>query len=424
MTQAEEDKKPAALQAAVYAIAFFTGSPFVMLSVVMPLWALELGAGPLVIGLVISSRQILVIPLAVYSGALLDRFGQRNVIILMGVIGGSIMALFPTFPFIAAIVVLQMFSGFAETTAWIGTQSLVGKVLDGRPIYAGRMTAVARVGGIIGPSVIGFAWQFLGPAAAFGFLALWVMSGGLSAWFLPKPGDDAKASHSPVTQGAQAPASQPQPAPMGGRPSVLPSLSDYATTFRLLLIPAVALVIVVTFVRQTGSGIQSSFYGVWLKQIGYEAGTIGLLLAVANAASAGSALTIGPLTRRFSEHGALIAMTVLSIAAIAVTPLIGGFAIFAIAIGLRGIGQGLNFPLMIAIAARAVGPHLQGRVVALRVMFNRLGGAMVPFAMGALAEVIGLEAAFYVMGILGIVLLGVVGAWVSRQAEFKGGPLG
>jgi MFS family permease len=113
-------------------------------------------------------------------------------------------------------------------------------------------------------------------------------------------------------------------------------------------------------------------------------------------------------------------MTVLSIAAIAVTPLLGGFAILAIAIALRGIGQGLNFPLMLAIAARAVGPHLQGRVVALRTRFNRLGGALVPFAMGALAEVIGLEAAFYVMGILGVVLLGVIGAWISRLPEFKG----
>ncbi len=430
MTQADEEKKPAALQAAIYAIAFFTGNPFIMLSVIMPLWALELGATPLVIGIIISSRQILVITMAVHSGALLDRFGPRMVIILMGVIGAAVMALFPFFPSVAVIVLLQMISGFAETTTWIGTQALVGTLLDGRPVYAGRMTAVARVGGFIGPWATGLAWQFIGSGAAFWFLSVWVLFGGLSAWFLPQTTVNAITSPSPSPPAPVAPAPAPAPAPVlrpaavERRPSVLPSLSDYATTFRLLLLPAVALVIVVTFVRQTGSGIQSSFYGVWLKQIGYEAGTIGLFLAISNAASAGTALTIGPLTRRVSEHWLLVAATILAIASIAITPLLGGFAILAAAIALRGVGQGLNFPLMLAIASRAVGPHLQGRVVALRITFNRLGGALVPFVMGALAEVIGLEAAFYVMGVVGVVLLGLVGAWISRVPEFNGGSRG
>jgi len=430
VTQADEEKKPAALQAAIYAIAFFTGNPFIMLSVIMPLWALELGATPLVIGIIISSRQILVITMAVHSGALLDRFGPRMVIILMGVIGAAVMALFPFFPSVAVIVLLQMISGFAETTTWIGTQALVGTLLDGRPVYAGRMTAVARVGGFIGPWATGLAWQFIGSGAAFWFLSVWVLFGGLSAWFLPQTTVNAITSPSPSPPAPVAPAPAPAPAPVlrpaavERRPSVLPSLSDYATTFRLLLLPAVALVIVVTFVRQTGSGIQSSFYGVWLKQIGYEAGTIGLFLAISNAASAGTALTIGPLTRRVSEHWLLVAATILAIASIAITPLLGGFAILAAAIALRGVGQGLNFPLMLAIASRAVGPHLQGRVVALRITFNRLGGALVPFVMGALAEVIGLEAAFYVMGVVGVVLLGLVGAWISRVPEFNGGSRG
>lgn len=425
MSHAEEDKKPASLQAAIYAIAFFTGSPFIMLSVIMPLWALQLGATPLVIGIIISSRQILVVTMAVHSGALLDRFGPRMVIILMGVIGGAVMSLFPIFPFVLVVVLLQMISGFAETTTWIGTQALVGKLLGGRSVYAGRMTAVARVGGFIGPWVTGLAWQFYGPGPAFWFLSSWVLLGGLSAWFLPRAepevGNPPAPAPTPSEASAPAPQLSPQPAPEQRRPSVMPSLSDYATTFRLLLLPAVALVIVVTFVRQTGSGIQSSFYGVWLKQIGYEAGTIGLLLAISNAVSAGAALSIGPLTRRVSEHFLLIAATILAIAAIAITPLLGTFAMLVGAIALRGIGQGLNFPLMLGIASRAVGPDLQGRVVALRITFNRLGGALVPFIMGALAEVIGLEAAFYLMGVVGVVLLGVVGAWASRQPEFKRG---
>ncbi|MDX1483421.1 MAG: MFS transporter [Alphaproteobacteria bacterium] len=423
MSGVAEHGRPVALQAAVYGVAFFAGSPFIMISVIMPLWALELGSSPLVIGLIISSRQILVVTMAVHGGALLDRFGPRVVIVQLSVISAIVMALFPFFPFLAAIIVLQMVSGFAEATTWIGTQALVGRSLGGHPVYAGRMTASARVGGIMGPWLTGLTWQFLGSAAAFWFLALWIFMGGVMALLLPRaatsdPGPTEAKSEATKAKTGDAADTSSAPEGMPSR-SVMPSLADYFTTYRLLLLPAVALVITVTFLRQTGSGIQSSFYGVWLKGIGIEAGTIGLLLGIANAASAVAALAVGPLSRRFSEHWVLIAATIAAIAAIAITPLLGGFALLALAISIRGIGQGLNFPLMLAIASRAVGPHLQGRVVALRLTFNRFGGAIVPFAMGALAEVVGLEFAFYVIGIGGVLLLWVLGIWASRSKVFR-----
>ena len=97
-----------------------------------------------------------------------------------------------------------------------------------------------------------------------------------------------------------------------------------------------------------------------------------------------------------------------------VTPMLEGLVLLSIAIGLRGVGQGLNLPLMISIASRAVAPTLQGRVAALRISFNRLGAALFPIGMGALAEVIGLEASFYIIGLLGLCLISALGVWVSR----------
>ena len=112
MTRIDEDRKPVAVQAAVYAVAFFTGSPFIMLSVIMPLWALELGSTPLVIGLIISSRQILVITMAVHGGALLDRFGPRVVISPRGCQSAPTQRLVPVVSRAAVIVVLAKVFGF------------------------------------------------------------------------------------------------------------------------------------------------------------------------------------------------------------------------------------------------------------------------------------------------------------------------
>jgi MFS family permease len=398
------------LQLPVYALAFFTGNLFPMVSVVMPLWALELGASPFVIGLIIASRQILTVTLSIHGGALLDRHGARNVIMVLGIVGAACMASFPLLPFIWAVILLQMASGFTETTNWIGAQAMVGKLLKGHALYAGRMTAAARFGGFAGPWLTGLCWQYGGPYAAFGFLGFWVVCGVFAAFAIPKEKE------------ADGAAAAPNPAPAAATrraTDAMPKLSDYITAFRMLALPAVALVIMATFMRQAGSGVQSSFYGVWLKEAGFTAGTIGFLIGISSLVSALSALMTGRLTRYVAEHWLLVAMIMTSVVAIAVTPLLSAFPLLVAFICLRGASQGLNLPLMMSISSRAVGSDLQGRVAALRITFNRLGGALVPLIMGAMAEFVGIEWSFYIMGIAGTAAIALLAVWVGRADAFR-----
>lgn len=409
MAAATDDSFSWRLQGAIYSAAFFNGNLVQMISVAMPLWAHSLGASPFVIGLIISSRQLLAITMSIHSGALLDRFEPRQVIFTLGLIGAAAMGLFPVLPFIWAAILLQMASGFAETTNWIGAQALVGQLLKGHPLYAGRMTAAARAGGFIGPYLTGLAWEFTGPWGGFGFLSVWVFAGGAVALLLPRrqrtaPEGDATAAPTPARKA-----------------DVMPKFADYATAFRLLVVPAIALVILTTFMRQTGSGIQQSFYTVWLHQEGFTPSTIGFLLGVSNVASALAALSTGALARRIAVHWLLIIMILVAVIPISITPLLGAFWLLAIAIAIRGIGQGLLLPLMMTMNSRAVSADLQGRVTALRITFNRTGGAMVPLIMGAIAEVGSLDWAFYWMGIAGCVLTGGLALWVWRSPAFRNG---
>jgi MFS family permease len=407
----DHEKMPIQLQLPVYVVAFFTGNLQPMAAVIMPLWALELGASPLIIGLIISARQILTVTLSIHGGAMLDRYGPRQVIIVLGLTGAATMGLFPLFPIIWVAILLQMVSGFAESTNWIGTQALVGRLLKGHAVFAGRMTASARVGGFIGPVVAGFSWEIYGPTGGFVFMAIWIVFGVAASVFLP---DDR--AHAPASE--EAPKDSAPATKTSRASNVMPRLTDYKTAFRLLLLPAVALVIAATVMRQTGTGIQSSFYGIWLKDQGFTAGTIGLLIGAGSCASAVAALTVGPVTRRFSKHWSLLCTVVVAIAAIAITPMLGTLELLIVAITLRGIGQGLNLPLMMTMGSQAVGFHLQGRMAALRITFNRFGGAMVPLGMGALAEVIGLEYAFYTVGVIGISLVGLLAIWLLVAKPF------
>ena len=404
MTETGRESIPGRVQAPVYALAFCYGNIMPMASVAVPLWALELTSSPFLIGLVVASRQFLVVTLSIYGGALLDRAAPQKVILALAAVAAASFALFPALPFVWAAVLLQMISGFAETTNWIGAQALFGRVLKGAPVYAGRLTAAARTGGFIGPFLVGLVWQYFGPTGAFLLLAGWVMAGAAAALFLaPVEAVEERAPDAPPRAG------------------VMPRLSDYTSAFRMLALPAVALVVIATVMRQTGTGIQSSFYGVWLKEIGFEAGTIGFLIGISSLAAAFAALSVGKLSRRFADRWLLIGAVAAAIVAIAITPVLDTMTLLVVAICIRGVGQGLNLPLMMTIAARAVGADLQGRVAALRITFNRLGGALVPLAMGAVAEVAGLENAFYAMGAVGILGVAALSVWIARSPGFAPG---
>lgn len=417
MNAATEGAVALRTQMLVYAVAFFTGSQVLIVSVVIPLWALQLGASPMLIGLIVSARQILVVAFSIHGGALQDRFGPRAVIMVMGIAGAAVYLLYPMAPSVWGAIALQMVSGFLEVTGWIGAQALVGVLLNNKVVYAGRLTAATRLGGFAAPILAGLAWTYLGATLAFVATAAWVLMGTVTAFLLPDTRPQPAAA--PAARASEA---APAPAEKAQRPGVLPSLADYITTFRLLALPAVALVIACTFMRQAGSGIQNSFYGVWLKESGFDAASIGLLLGISNGVSAFAALTVGWLSARVRGHWLLIAMTMMAVVAIAITPLLGTFFALAIAISLRGVGQGYNFPLMLTISSQAVGRDLQGRVAALRLSFNKFGSALVPFVMGAVAEFISLEYAFYLVGAMGIVALAGLGVWTARSPAFRDEP--
>lgn len=417
------------LQGVVYGTAFFNGTVQSMTSMIVALLVAGLvsTAFPFLIALILASRQILTVTMSIYGGALMDRYGTRRVVIIFGLAGVVAALLYPVLPaafgldptsatplppgwaFVAAIVLLQMISGYTEATSWIGSQSLVALLLKGHPVYAGRMTFVARIGGILGPPAVGGGWDLWGPWGGFGLLGGWILCGVFAALFLP----DTENGTDTAGQGAET--GQPPP----GRP--MPGASDYARTLRLLLIPAVAMVIMLTMMRQTGSGVQSSFYVVWLdKEIGLSGILIGALLSASSAASAIAALCTGQMVRRLTAHWSLILTILISIIGIAITPLLGDiYVLLMIAICARGLGQGLNLPLMITILARSVSSDLHGRVTAMRISFNRFGGAVVPLIMGALAEVVGIANSFYIVGAAGMVMVGGLSLWVATSPHFK-----
>ena len=178
-----------------------------------------------------------------------------------------------------------------------------------------------------------------------------------------------------------------------------PEFGSYIAAFRLLALPMVAFVVMLSMVRLTGHSLQSSFYVVYLNSHGITGTAIGILMATGAGAAAIGALVAAPLTRVMHSSWLLAVTSFLSFLALAVTPLLGLYVLFLAAQVVRGASVGISTPLIISEISYAVGPD-QGKAVGLRTMLNRLTSTVTPIAMGALVAWLGLDGSFAVVGVV------------------------
>jgi len=241
-----------------------------------------------------------------------------------------------------------------------------------------------------------------GPWGAFGLLGLWGAGAFAAAWCLPQPavGDD----------GARR--------PVAAR-DVMPRLSDYLDAFRLLAIPAVLFVVMITMLRHVGSAMQSSFYVVYLEGIGISGVAIGALLTAAAVVGAVGAILTGWLSRHVEPAYLLVATVVGAIAFITVTPLLASYALLMIAMALRGGTLGISQPLMISILGQSLGSGSHGKGVGLRTTANRVTNTFLPPAAGGVAQVAGLENSFYLIGAATVAVLAMVALHARRHDAFR-----
>jgi len=381
---------------------------FYMAAVVVPLWVASLESSPFLVGMVLGSRHFLPLFLSIHGGALMDRLGGRRVMVFFAIVGMIVPLLFPVMPWIWAVLVLQMIAGLADSMGWLGAQTLIGQHMRGSTLYTGRLSFTCRFGHLLAPPVIGWVWDALGSTAAFVGLSLWGLGILVCGLMLP-PADPAAEP-----DGGTAPTMRR--AGVGIR-DVLPRLADYADAFRLLSVPAIALVVMVSMLSHVGSSVQSSFYVVYLGGKGFTGTEIGLLLSAASIAAALGALATDWLARRIKPYWLIMGTILSGVLSVAITPLLGALVLLMIAAAVRGAANGVSQPMVISSVLRAVGPSVQGKAAGIRGTRNRVASIVAPVFMGGLAEFVGIEASFFVVGAVVTVLMGVLVMHVIRSPD-------
>lgn len=384
-----------------YATGLFSMGQAELLTIVIPLWALLQGASPTEIGTLVGARSVLTFFFAIHGGSLMDRLGTTRVLMFFAACTATIAALYPFLPWFTAMVVMQMLIGLSANMTWIGAQTLIGEVSEGNPAKMGHFSFYARIGSVMTPVVMGLLWDLAGPTPSFLGIAAWSSMLLLVASQVP---------HSPHETG-------------DGRfrwRDLLPKLSDYTGSFRLIVIPAIAVTLAVSFLRHATNGVEASFFIVYLRELGFAAAAIGALFSVAEIVNGFGSLLARRAAARWPIPWVMVVLTTASAALLLITPFLGGvFILLLLAQALRRGSEGVVQPLMFSMQSRAVARNRQGSVVGLRVTNNRISSIITPIVMGIVVEHAGIEAGFVIMGAVLLIGCAILTFIVMRTPELR-----
>ena len=387
----------------LFVAGFFSLSVLPMGNLLVPLWANEIGASPLMIGVAIGARSVLPVLFAIHGGALMDRLGAGRVILAFGVLAACLAPLYPLLPFVTAIVVIQLIAGFAQSVGWIGAQTQIGRYSGGDRRSIGRFTFVSTAGNAVAPLGAGIAWDAFGPWGAFGMMGLWSLALAVSVAITPAlPGEQSR----PKTE-------------VRAR-DLLPQLRDYGEALRMWAVPIVAIVMTASMLMSVVYAMRNSFYPIYLSDISLSKTMIGVLITTGTLTSA----LAGLMVNRAASIVAPLWLLIFSVAgasiAIALTPFTSTlYWLFVLAVAF-GLLVGFGFPVILSELAREVDVSQQGVSVGLRTTLNRLAALVAPVVMGAVVQWVDLRTGFVAIAATNLVLLTLLAMRLRARRHTSG----
>ena len=204
----------------------------------------------------------------------MDRLGTRRVLMFFAAASRHGRRILSLHALVSRHGVMQMLVGLAGNMTWIGAQTMIDEVTRGDPGQIGWFSFYARIGNVLTPLLTGVDLGSRRADPAFLCIAAW------SARCLSFR---RRCRTVRVVE-------------RSGRFSlrdILPRLSDYTGSFRLMVLPAIAVTLAVSFIRHATNGVEASFFIVYLTQLGFAAAAIGALFSIAEVVNGFSSLLAG-----------------------------------------------------------------------------------------------------------------------------------
>ena len=380
----------------VVVLTVLTHTSFKGSKVLIALYAYDLGATPLTIGVLFSMYSLFPAFLSVYAGKLSDRFGSRKPM-LFGATGLVLGLLLPYFvPNLPTLFVSALLIGFCYIFYTVAVQHLIGSLGD--PSVRTRNYSIFSMGvgltALIGPTSAGFAIDGIGYQNTYLMLArlgaVAVIALALRPGLIPSVPVKAK-----------------------------PAAGEHRFVDLLRHRPLRRVLITAGFV-EAGLELFNFFVPIYARSIGLSASQVGVLMGTFAVALLVVRTFMPALCRRLSEERVLSASLYLAAATYLLYPHVGdiagflGVSVFAALLVISfvlGLGLGCGAPLSLVLAYNRSPPGRSGEAIGIRQTVNKVTELAMPVIFGSLGTVM-IAAAFWLdAGML------AAGAWlIGRDA--------
>ena len=373
----------------VFALNIFNGVSMQAGRLVIVLYALDLGAQPLTIGILAATYSFFPATLAVTIGRLGDRYGSRR-LLSFGAVGSGLGMVLPYFmPGLPAVFIVGTMMGFSTAIYGVSLQNLVGVMSDAhdRARNFSNYSLANSTVIFLGPLIAGFSVEHTSHVTACLYLALLTLVPAilLAIWGRLLPGgtasDDTKA--------------------VGGIRAIL---SD----------PAVRGTLATSSLLVAGVSLFQFYLPVYAHSIGISASVIGIVVAMNSAAAIVVRLILPRLITRFTEEKLLAYAFYVGAASLIAVPFFKAAVLLGLVSFIFGLGMGVGHPIVTMLMFSSSAQGRSGETLGLKVTVNQLTKVVSPVVFGSIASVFGLPPMFW----LNAMLMGT-GGLMSRTRKNK-----
>jgi MFS family permease len=345
--------------------AGFSGS-----RVLMPLYALELGAGQFEIGLIIGLYALCPMFLAIYAGQLVDRVGPR-LPMLAGTVGTGASLLLPyffpglTILYVSAVLLGTSFQFFF--VAVHGTAGAIGGAENRVRNYTGVSIGFS-IAALCGPLIAGLSIDHMGHAPAYLTLSLFTIAPALLLWLGPA-----------FLPGATAPAQ---------------GETERKKALDLLRIPQLRTSFIASGLVSAAWDLYQLYFPIYGHAIGLSASAIGAIVGIFAAGVFAIRVLLPWLMRRFAEIDVLIYAIGVGGLTFLLFPLLENPFLLAGVSFLLGLSCGCDQPISGSLIYNLSPPGRQSEGAGVRVMFNNVVHLTLPVIFGGLGTALGFGPVF------------------------------
>ncbi len=397
---------------------------------VVPILSLQLNDNLALAGLVVSIGGAGRFFVSYITGPLLDRFGRKGI----GAVGIFIRMVFSFLegvsPTYLSLVAFRFGSGIGTSIWGTAHQTITADIstAEDRGRISGRKQGWAQFGAIVGPVVGGAAWAITGdirvPFFINGFskmaclivmLFIVVETRQLSARITPAPAQAAPRETARTANPRPAGGLASLAVRMGSTPAVLASMAATGLLYALIGMFAVNLM------RAT---VQDLLLPVYVKEaLGLAESYLGVVITAMGVGGLLASLAGGWTTDRWGVQTAVVPGALAAAAGLALIaqgPNLTGIVLLS---GVIGAAAGLVMVGTQAFSIDVSPLGARGRFFGLTHAAGHLAVFVGPFAVGGIADLYGLETAFYVIGGVFLLmapigmLMGIVGPRVRAQQD-------